>query len=355
MAPKMIFLVGSPLPSSLDWENDELLNTPLPPFHDTDIPDQNQSSIGLDQSSAKWRVLQPLAMYQPNDHHTFYYGPKHPNFLTTNQLVTSGNASTDADSALSEFYNHSFAVHETSDANVSGLEYITQESGMASDSMISTVSSSGEREALRPQPSLQIRGPLCDLQDIPSATYLESIVPQTVTVNLIVGIIAIQPPRRVVTRQWKTEFDIIEIVVGDETRTGFGVNIWLPPEQSAVAKTKPIDLSRSLAMLRPQDIILLRTVGLSSFQDRVYGQTLRGGMTQVDLLHRRPVDMTDAGGGFYQESSFHNLHADQPQLLQKARRVREWVMQFVGVTDRAGGHSSGMSLTHGRRLPPDTQ
>lgn len=362
MAPKMIFLAGSPLPSSLDWENDELLNTPLPPFYDTGTTESDQIQISnrLDHDSVRWRVLQPQSNCQTDDFHTtFYYGPEDPNFFTTNRIVTSGDVSTDEDSILSEFYNHSFAVHENMAVNVSQLESITQESRTTSDSMSSTISSSarGEtEESPGTKPCLRLKGPLNDLQDIPTAAYLESIVPQTMTMNLIVGVIAIHPPRRVATRQWKTEFDIIEMVVGDETRTGFGVNIWLPPERSAaVAKTKPIDrLGRSLAMLRPQDIILLRTVGLSSFQNRVYGQTLRGGMTQVDLLHRRPVDMTDPGG-FYRESSFDDLHADQPLLLQKARRVREWVLQFVCATDRAGGHNSGMSTTHGQRLPPDTQ
>lgn len=361
MAPKMIFLVGSPLPSSLDWENDELLDTSLPPFQNPEIRDQNtdlnycpQTSIGPDPPSVKWRILQAVPSCQPDHFHTtFYYGPEDPKFWTTNQLVTTGDRSTDEDPILSEFYNHSFAVRETSEINVSELEYLTQKSETASNSMVSTISSQGENEEddiSGVQTSFKTSGPVYDLQSIPTAAYLESIVPQTMTVNLIVGIIAIQPPRRVVTRQWKTEFDIVEMVVGDETRTGFGVNIWLTPERSAVAaKTKQIDrLGRSLAMLRPQDIILLRTVGLSSFQNRVYGQTLRGGMTQVDLLHRRPVDMTDAG-------SFHDLLVDQPLLFQKARRVSEWALQFVRATDEAGGHYSGMPTTHGRRLPPDTQ
>jgi hypothetical protein len=178
------------------------------------------------------------------------------------------------------------------------------------------------------------------------------------TVNLIVGILAIHPPRRVVTRQWKTEVDIIELIVGDETRTGFGVNFWLPTQTSISSKTQEADrLSRSLAMLRPRDIILLRTVGLSSFRDQVYGQSLRGGMTKINLLHRQPVDATDTAGfykGDLRRDSSHD-HADLP--LQKARRVREWVFQFVDATDGAGGGPSGMSETQRghQRLPPDTQ
>ncbi|KAJ5089576.1 hypothetical protein N7532_008260 [Penicillium argentinense] len=357
MSLKMIFLVGAPISSSLDWDADELLNTPLPPFYDIENPDHHRPSVDLEQSSVKWRVLQPCLEDEPNHQHVFYHGLNDPNFLTTRQLGAAGDTSTEEDSILSMFYSHSFAIHENTDVNVSisGLEYITQEGETVPDSMrTSTISSSGERELTEPQPSLRMSGPLSDLQDIPTARHLESIVPQTMTVNLIVGIIAIYPPRRVVTRQWKTEFDIIEMVVGDETRTGFGMNFWLPSEQYTTAKTKESDrLGQALATLRPQDIVLLRTVALSSFQGRVYGQTLRGGMTQVDLLHRRPEDETDADGS-YQASCFQNLAADQPH--QKARRVREWVLAFVGGTDQGGGHLSGMSSTHGHhRLPPDTQ
>jgi hypothetical protein len=80
-------------------------------------------------------------------------------------------------------------------------------------------------------------------------------------------------------------------------------------------------------------------------------------MTKVDLLYRQPVDVTDTVG-FYKSGlrrdSPHD-HADLP--LQKTRRVREWIFQFVGATDEAGGGPSRMSQTQRghQRLPPDTQ
>lgn len=350
---KAIFLVGAPLPGHLDWENDELFNTPAPPFQDSESESNagntgRQPSPSLAHSSVKWRVLQPLPRDEPNDPHDFYYGP--PDFLTTCQLETNNSAS-EEDSILSQFYDHSFAVHETSEISVSGLhEDTTQDSPSALDSIDFTARSPEEGNVPATVPILRVPGPVRDLQDIPTANYLQSIAPQTMTVNLIVGVIAVYPPRRIITRQWKTELDIVELIVGDETRSGFGVNFWLRPEMAPAAKNQETDrLRRSLATLRLGDIILVRTVGLSCFRDRVYGQSMRGG-TQIELLHRRPVDATDAGG-FYQSIPPRGLHDDLP--LQKVRKVREWILGFVGATDRAGGGMAGMPA-HGPPLPPDT-
>lgn len=352
MALKTIFLMGAPLPSSLDWENDELLNGAIQPFQGTDTIYQHEISI-QSGDSVKWRVLQPLHIEPP----TSYY----PSFLTTAQLVEADHESMNEDSILSEFYDHSFVVHETSEISISGLrdEESTQESG----DLLSCIDAASTRTAAEVNDheiprSLRISGQIRDLQHLPTAGYIQSITPQTMTVNLIVGIIAIHPPRRVVTRQWKTELDIIELIVADETRTGFGVNIWIPAQTSISCKTQDADrLGRSLAMLRPRDIILLHTVGLGSFRGQVYGQSLRGGMTRVELLHRQPVDATDTAGFYKGDMRRDSSHDDADLPLQKARRVREWILQFVGATDEAGGGPSGMSRTQrGRqRLPPDTQ
>lgn len=342
MPRKTIFLMGAPLPDHLDWDNDELFDRPITPFQDSQSTEKDHPSA--DQGSVKWRVLQPLEHEQPSDYHCFYYGPDDPNFLTTRQLESLDDASTpEEESILSQFYDHSFAVREAPDAYASlsrPPEDCTQESGLEDKTQAVTfVSPNRDMSAL----SLPVRlpGPVSNLQDLPTAIYLHSITPQTMTVNLIVGVIAVRPPRRIVTRQWQKELDIIELVVGDETSTGFGVNFWLPADKRA--KNREIDrLGQSLATLRPQDIVLLRTIGLSTFQNRVYGQSLRG-MTQVDLLHQWPADATDAGGH----------RDDQPR--QKLCRVREWVFRFVG-TDAAGGAMSGMSeIQRGPRLPPDTQ
>ncbi|KAJ5665899.1 uncharacterized protein N7477_008347 [Penicillium maclennaniae] len=307
MPQKTIFLMGAPLPGHLDWDNDELFDKPIPPFQGSSNTEEGQP-ITI-QRPVKWRVLQPLDHEQPNVYQSFYYGPDDPNFLTTHQLETMEDSSTPEDgSLLSKFYDHSFALHEA--------RYLR---------VIFARANTGRPE--------QFGGSS-------SAKHLQSITPQTKTINLVVGIIAVHPPRRIVTRQWKKALDLIELEVGDETQTGFGVNFWLPAEKPA--KTQEIDrLGPTLAALRPRDIVLLRTVGLSTFQDRVYGQSLRG-MTKINLLNRWPADATDAGG-----------HRGQRGDREKLNRVREWALRFVG-TDAAGS-MSGMPETQRGPLPPDTQ
>ncbi|KAJ5597813.1 hypothetical protein N7537_007897 [Penicillium hordei] len=347
MSRKFIFLAGSPLAASLDWNTDQLLNKPIPPFYkNTDIPEQQ---LSLDQPPVRWRVLRSPSVDKLGDNYDSFQLYEDPAFFISHQLAvaTDSPAEGHSEDSILKFYDHSFAIHETSEVGGSDV-YVagsTQESSLGEDSMLASFTGLDKPDTPRSPRILHIPGPLSNLQDLPTARYIQSIGPQTMTVNMIVGVLAVHPPRRIITRQWKTELDLVELVVGDETRAGFGVNFWLKPDKPTTAKNNEADrLGRSLASLRPHDIVLLRTVGLSTFQDRVYGQSLRRGMTTVELLHRQSVDVTDAVGfyqGRIQEGSSQN---DQPVL--KVRRVRNWMLRFV--TDSVG-------MSHPRGLPPDTQ
>lgn len=345
---KIILLMGAPTSQSLHWNEDELLNTAIPPFHNPGSHHQEFWPFA-DNHAVRWRLLPDDAEPELGSNHA-------TGFLTTEGLTETAGE----DSVLSQFYDHSFAVHETSEVSLpvsySGIS--SSQGSSATSSAISSNKPDGSGPA-----SLHIQGQISDLQDIPSASYLRSIVPQTVTVNLVVGIITVQPPRRIVTRQWKRELDIVEMVVGDETRTGFGITFWLPPEpqkeSGGVGRNKHDELGQSLASLRPRDIVLLRMVGLSSFQERVHGQSLRKGVTQADLLHRRRVDATDAGG-LYGLRRLNAGQDEQDPVVIKVRQVREWIQRFVGAApEPAGGDVvAGMCpMKRGRTLllPPDTQ
>ncbi|KAJ5504296.1 hypothetical protein N7463_007170 [Penicillium fimorum] len=344
MPQKNIFLVGAPLPASLNWDTDELLNTAIPPFYeDTKSPEQQ---LSLNQPPVKWRVLPSPSVDKLGDNYGSFQGYEDPTFFISHQLAVATDAPGHPEDSIHQFYDHSFAIHETSEV-ASSDAYVgdsTQESSLGEDGVLDTSTGLDKPDTLRLPRILHIPGSLSNLQDLPTARYIQSIAPQTMTVNMIVGVLVVHPPRRIVTRQWKTEFDLIELVVGDETRAGFAVNFWLKPEKPTAAKNNETDLGRSLASLRPRDIILLRTVGLSTFQNRVYGQSLRRGVTTVELLHRQPVDVTDAVGFYQGRIPERSSHDDQPVL--KARRVRNWMLRFV--TDSVG-------MSHPRGLPPDTQ
>lgn len=139
--------------------------------------------------------------------------------------------------------------------------------------------------------------------------------------------------------------ELMEVLAGDETRSGFAVNFWLfPSSQSAMRAV--------LEGLRPQDIVLMRNVALSSFNGKVYGQSLRRDMTKVHLLYRNRADKDDTGG-CYGGSELDR--GGNPQL-EKTRKVKEWVLRFVG-----GSKGRGLGTKKGRIeqvrevLPPDTQ
>jgi len=342
--------MGAPTFKSLQWDEDKLLTTPVSPF-DSDFQEVWPFP---DDHSAKWRLLQEIpALEQAHDDTEL-----EPMFFTTEGLTDTAGK----DSVLSQFYDHSFAVHETSELSIPmsfSQNSSLQESGVWVDSTMTSNESSSSKQDGSGQPSfIPIQGQVGDLQDIPSASYLRSIVPQTVTVNLIVGIITVHPPRRVITRQWKREMDIVEMVVGDETHSGFGVTFWVPPEPERTDNNNSNNdgLGQSLAGLRPRDIVLLRMVGLSSFRERVYGQSLRKGVTQIDLLHRQRVDATDAGGIYGLRRLLNSGCDGEDPVVVKARRVREWIQHFVLVPEPAGGdEAEGMRrMKRGQTLPPDT-
>ncbi|KAK1759535.1 hypothetical protein QBC47DRAFT_372306 [Echria macrotheca] len=185
-----------------------------------------------------------------------------------------------------------------------------------------------------------------NLSDIPTARHLVSIRPQTMTINLIVGIISVSPTRTITARRNKKPLHhpkipsthrLIEVLVGDETRAGFAVTFWL-----AASGDNDKD-ETTLTNLRTGDIVLLQNVALNVFRDKVYGSSLRRNLTRVYLLFRvsrhldYPGDDGDGGGGYYTPADLGRAAAaaaaantmTHPQL-DKTRRVREWVVRFVG-------------------------
>lgn len=178
---------------------------------------------------------------------------------------------------------------------------------------------------------------LSDLEDIPPARRILALNPQTVTLNIIAGIISTAQPRTVTTR-WGRSLSLVEILLGDDTKTGFAVTFWLAEENDAAAE---------ISALRRQDVVLMQNVALHVFKDKVYGQSLRRGMTKVSLLWRRD------GSGLYSTRELSKRGQMHPQL-QKAKQVKDWVLKFVGADVGAKTRARKKRVSWDRP-PDDTQ
>ncbi|KXH38739.1 hypothetical protein CSAL01_03064 [Colletotrichum salicis] len=174
----------------------------------------------------------------------------------TNNNDTTTTITDSQDNLLSQqFYNHSLALHhdlassqlplppsasqpppkhtDTSFNTTTSSSFITE----TTDSLEDTAA---DLSTSTTPPPLQTSHHLSDLEDIPPAPSLLALAPQTVTVNLIAGVISVSIPRAVTTR-WGNELSLVEVLIGDETRAGFGVTFWLPsmppPPPAAAAKS----------------------------------------------------------------------------------------------------------------------
>jgi hypothetical protein len=378
MAPKLLLLVGAPEASSLDWEESGLLNDfndPIARFAGLHARQANEETVPITPALTSasiahpaWRSLplerQHLAtgLTQSFDRHHLHTGHSHQNsaqgasFFLASQInsfvegfsqahpESHPSSHPSAEELLSHFYEESYARHEDiqssqiAPASDVGTSFTSDEPSFGSfDSHLRPFGAAKE---------VPVAGHSSNLRDLPNAAYLDSIHPQTMTVNLIVGIISIPEPRAIKTRRGAA-VELIEVLVGDETRSGFGVNFWLPSSQAAQG-----DMRSILSGLRPRDVVLMRNVAMSSFRGNVYGQSLRKDMTKVHLLYRTRVDKSDVGGCY--SAADLAMGDPVPPQVEKTRRVREWVLRFVGL---GAGQQKGNGPAEVLKevLPPDTQ
>ena len=260
---------------------------------------------------------------------------------------------------ITKFYSHSLFTHEelpssqiiaAEDLADPTTSFPTSDSNHTSFSLASldNETTATSEPSLHPKPlSLSIR----DLKTLPTINYLHSIKPRRMTVNLIVAIVAIPPPLQLITRHAKRRIDLVEMTVSDETKSGFGINLWLPPADDPSrpdATASPL-LKIAASKLRPRDVVLLRNVELNVHEKRVFGQNLRRDGTEIYLLYRDRVDLADVRG-VYRRKDLNEVRDGDLQLA-KVRRVRDWVMDFgpVGIDGRRDGEGSGLEA-----LPPDS-
>lgn len=345
MASKIVVYTGAPESSSLDWSPTGLLaefDGAIAGF--TGLGGQQPTVPGSVPDHAVWRSL-PLENTRERATFSQQYASTYGDaghgvaefFATAAVSFTSNNTQGDntasnLDDVDTQFYETSIAAHQQDipssniiGADESQITVATTSFNTTTTSFLSEGDSIGQPPALPSGPGADVR--LSDLEDIPSARYLVSIQPQTMTINLVVGLISLSPARTVKTR-WGSTHRLIEVLVGDDTRAGFAITFWLPSSSDAELD----ETTKALTTFRPGDVVLLQNVALNVFTNKVYGSSLRRGLTKVFLLHRARLDPADPGG-YYTSAQLRapaNRAAVTHPQLGKARRVRDWVVRFVG-------------------------
>ena len=360
----------------MDWSEEALDASLLPAFTQRGVVDRTP---GTDQQPV-WRRLTTRDAHLPTGltqgrKETEIFRKSSPS--PTNRLLETASKplsrsqtdsvydQNDEHEELTEHYEQSFILHdEISSSQILESDHSNDVSYCVRTqefSFMSSASSDYDPEAAEIHTKLHSIH-ISNLADLPDASHLSRINPQTMTVNLVVGIISISPVGSITTRRSGRRVDLVEVTVGDETRSGFGITIWLPTQAAKATKeTRPhgeeIDHLRDQILgLWPQDLVLARGIALTSFRGIVHGQSLRRGMTTLDLLCRNPVDADDKRGPYatWMQEMVEGETSDQ---LRKIGRTRTWVMRFVagpgGRPSRARGENS-LQDEHLKTLPLDT-
>ena len=339
---RCIFLAGAPEAADLKWDDEHLLNGFRPQIKrfiegDNVLTGDPSMQATPPPTYAKWRSV-PCDSRRMN---SFRDDPD-PEMTQFLSFDDEGNAA-----RQDEFLERSLAVLDDMEPiNIiagTTLQDADDDSRLETtfwtNNSFTTTSFTSTRDSngsflLPPMENVDTAGPITDLKCIPNADYISRIQPQTITVNLIVGIIAICPIRTVRLRRRNAEMDIIDLTVGDETRAGFSISFWLVPVES---QRKPFDdLRNVLSKLRTGDAILVNNVALSAFKGCVYGQSL----SRRFARNSTSISLIGHGQG---------AGASRP----KVERVQEWTMDFVGVVTRRTATKN--ESTHIDTLPPDTQ
>ncbi|KAI5295240.1 hypothetical protein KEM52_001955 [Ascosphaera acerosa] len=189
------------------------------------------------------------------------------------------------------FYDESLALHRDMDLTVfnARLGQETAQLSQAVEEADAWVARSNlALSAALPPPLPGDFTPLDQLPRLCASSPYPHVPP---TVNLIAGVLAVQPRTRVRTRYGK-DMDFIEMLLGDETvrdAAGLTMTFWLDPSGVPPDGRAGDDVSsptNTLESYHRGDVLYLRHVALRVFEGRVYAQSLRNNATKVHLYHR---------------------------------------------------------------------
>jgi hypothetical protein len=418
--PRLILLTGAPAATSLSWDEADLSTAVLPAFTESHATAKNKPSTHLPSSCTgpQWRAL-PLSPQQlrtgetqptprmellgismaEDDDLSFLTESSFANESTHSAAETRNDIP--ASSPRNNFLEHSLVLHDELLSSqilfASGSEHgsASADGSFVSSNSTATASASIPSPSFRPIPHVPYV-PLTRLSSLPSASTIDALQPQTLTINLLAGIISVpEAPRQVIPRRWRTEqsqrsLDLQEIAVGDASRSGFTVSLWLglTPATTTAASRPPVVSAAEAALrttalsLQKGDLVLFRNLALASWRQRVYGQSLRRGLTSLQLLHRAGGDEGGVFSAEHVERAESHVRADKKEakeeneelgkqehsMLYAVAQLRQWMREFVPLSlplDHTGSVAAAASrqrqgasrhprAQQHRELPPDT-
>ena len=388
-SPKVIILTGAPSARSLKW-TEAHLNAPVQAaFDDSSTETSRDETKEKRPDRPAWRMLPLKAKHIPTgltqETPLSVVGAEGPRAIKTKygltefldlQSLSSQNKS--GEEQLSQFLEHSFALHkETPSSQPQHLpEQGSQLTSTTTGGSFKTPTGSASQPNLRTIPEDALKDQLIALKDVPSASAIVSLRPQKLMRSLIVAVLSV-PPTRPCKNCWghySRPADRLELTVADETRSGFGVTLWLPPvsepEGGGDGEQPEREMNTSVWShtfcntargLKLRDIILLQDVTLTEYRDKVYANS-REGFTRIELLFRQAEDGQE------------NIHSVPPRaryrlkdlekakdtkrsdyMVRKALRVWNWLVSFVGLSSDMKGSSATKKRRIGEYKEDDDQ
>ncbi|KAI9688357.1 MAG: hypothetical protein M1822_001306 [Bathelium mastoideum] len=375
----MKFLTGAPTNGSLDWSSDDLLDEFLPLFLRFIYGTPKRSSFLSEASSAPWPLWRavttvPLHYGRPmttldNDQDKHYHTSHASDPVDRNDVQSFGDPVPDEES---EDLETSFAVHELFEpGQIASLTQSGTDLSLTDSSKFQSFADVEDTDysllsltddCIVDGQTLPTTEHLTDLSALPDSEHITRILPGTMTINIIVGVIDIDPPRTVTVRRQGSpyEMNIVDLHVRDETKAGLRISVWLKPESHIASYDIPHQqsgLRPVISRLRRGDVVFFKHVALRTYRAEVCGQSLSSERfpnngTGLALLSRG--DGMSWGTGVPVE-----LETLSSIYRAKIERVQSWLAQYLGIRSMPrqvlGKRKLNSEKFRAEELPADTQ
>nr|POE74752.1 hypothetical protein CFP56_37283 [Quercus suber] len=161
-----------------------------------------------------------------------------------------------------------------------------------------------------------------NLAHLPTASHLASLNPQTLTINLLAAVIQSTPLRTVrLRRPPHASKQILELLLGDDTRANFPVTFWFPCVSGAAVGDDEVQRLRvEMLALRPGDLVLMQNIALTHWRGVVYGCSLERRVARSSSKVTRVREEEEMGRELVLPAA----------VGAKLSRVRKWRDDFVG-------------------------